>query len=319
MHRNQHGWSRWSALPGLGLLVLQMTAAAQPRAPVPALLQVARRHFDNLEYEQALVELLSAQRLTRTQDELVSLLLLKGIILAELGNKAESSSAFREALSLRPGAVLPPDVSPKIRRQFEAVSAALAVAKPEPEEQPTKPGPRAEPRPARAAQPPNAPAMAEASAPPASTVQPPAALPQVNVVVSPNQEINFAPLLTPFPATAPSGAVDVNRSQALDPHILIPVGAGGALAIAGGVFWALAKKEFNKIESGDPRLNSLSAVQGSASSGRTYQTVGFSLMGAGLVGMGLAAGLYGMDGARSPVDLSVGTNGSQMVLRGRWR
>jgi hypothetical protein len=310
-----------------------MTAAAQAQTPVPALLQKARRHFDNLEYERALVELVSAQPRTRTQDERVPLLLLKGIILAELGKKAEASGAFREALRLRPGAVLPSNVSPKISRQFEAVSEALAVAEPEPEKRPTKRAARAAPRPARSAEPEKAPAMAVAPvSPPAGAVQsgnmgaqgqghaqPPAALPQINVVVTPNQEVNIAPAVTPFSSTDPSGTGDVHRSQVLDPHILIPAGAGGALAIAGGIFWGLARKELKKIESGDPRLDSLSAVQSSASNGRAYQTVGFSLMGAGLVGMGLAAGLYGMDRAGSPVDLGVGTNGNQMVLHGRWQ
>jgi tetratricopeptide (TPR) repeat protein len=298
----------------LVVLLLQVTASAQAQAPVPPFLQKARRHFDNLEYERALVELLGAQRLTRNQDELVSLLLLKGIVLAELGKKAEASGAFREALRLRPGAVLPSDVPPKISRQFEAVSEALAVAELEPKERPTKPGPRASPPPpASTVQAGNADVQGQSQA------QPPAVLPQINVVVSPNQEVNIAPPVTPLPAAAtPSGEGDVHGSRALDSHILIPAGAGGALAIAGGIFWGLARKEFKKIESGDPRLNSLAAVQDTASNGRTYQTVGFSLMGAGLVGLGLAAGLYGVDGRGSPVELSVGTNGRQAVLYGRW-
>ena len=314
MHRSQYGWSCWRALLGLGLL-LQVTAAAQVRTPVPPLLQVARRHFDNLEYERALVELLSAQRLTRTQDERVSLLLLKGIVLAEMGKKAEASSAFKEALRLQPEAALPPDVSPKISLQFEAISAALAVAKLEPEKRPTKPGPRASPPPpAESVQ------AGRADAQGQSHAQPPAALPQINVVVAPIQEVNIAPPVTPLPAAAtPSGAVDVHKSRVLDPHILIPAGTGGVLAIAGGVFWGLARKEFKKIESDDPRLDSLSAVQGSVSNGRTYQTVGFSLMGAGLVGLGLAVGLYRMEGAGSPpVELVMGTNGRQALLHGRW-
>jgi tetratricopeptide (TPR) repeat protein len=300
MRLSEHDWSRWRALLGLSILLVQVTAAAQAQTPVQALLQEARRRFDNLEYERTLVELLSAQRLTRTQDELVSIFLLKGIVLAELGKKAEASDAFREALRLRPGAVLPLDVSPKISRQFEAVSEALAVAKPERKKRSTKPAPQAE---------------AQQTLP-----QLPAALPQINVVVTPSQEVNIMPPVSPFPAAATlSSAMDTTRSRGLDSRILIPAGAGGALAIAGGIFWGLARKEFSKIESDDARLDNLQAVQGSASNGRTYQTVGFSLMGAGLVGLGVAAGLYGMDRTGSPMELTVGTQGSQLILHGRWR
>jgi tetratricopeptide (TPR) repeat protein len=336
MPRREHVWSRWRTLLGLGVLLLQVTAAAREQAPVQALLQEARRRFDNLEYERALVELLSAQRLTRIQDELVSIHLLKGIVLAELGKKAEASEAFREALRLRPGAVLPLEVSPKISRQFEAVSEALAVTKLEPEKRSTESGPQAEPRPTPPGPPQKAPALVAPSAPPPanaaqaekaavqgqSQAQPPAALPQINVVVTPNQEVNIVPPAYPVmplsPMTTPAGAVEAHRSRPLSPHILIPAGAGGALAITGGIFWGLARKEFSKIESDDPRLDSLTAVQGSASNGRTYQTVGLSLMGAGLVSLGLAAGLYGMDKTDSPMELSVGVNGTQAVLHGRW-
>lgn len=320
MRRSQTDWSHWKALLCLSILLLQATATAQAKTPVQALLQEARRRFDNLEYERTLVELLSAQRITRTQDELVPILLLKGIVLAELGKKAEASDTFREALRLRPGAVLPVDVSPKIARQFDAVSEALAVAKPAPEKRSKKPAPRAAPQPAPSEESQKAPTLAPPPVQGQSHAQPPAALPQINVVVTPNQEVNIAPPVSPVSAAAtPWSAMDATRGRGLDSHILIPAGAGGALAIAGGIFWGLARKEHSKIESDDPRLDSLQAVQGSASNGRTYQTVGFSLIGAGLVGLGLAAGLYGMDRTDPPVELIVGTQGSQVVLHGRWR
>jgi len=320
MRRSEHDWRSWRALLGLSILLFQVTAAAQAKTPVQALLQEARRRFDNLEYERTLVELLSAQRLTRTQDELVSILLLKGIVLAELGKKAEASDTFREALRLRPAAVLPVDVSPKIARQFDAVSETLTVAKPEPQKRSKKPTPRAEPPPTPSEESQKASSLASPAVQVQSYAQPPAALPQISVVVTPNQEVNIAPPVSPVSAAAtPSSAMEATRGRGLDSHILIPAGAGGALAIAGGIFWGLARKEHSKIESDDPRLDSLQAVQSSASNGRTYQTVGFSLMGAGLVGLGLAAGLYGMDRTDSPVELIVGTQGSQVVLHGRWQ
>jgi hypothetical protein len=64
MRRSQTDWSHWRALLCLSILLLQATATAQAKTPVQALLQEARRRFDNLEYERTLVELLSAQRLS---------------------------------------------------------------------------------------------------------------------------------------------------------------------------------------------------------------------------------------------------------------
>jgi tetratricopeptide (TPR) repeat protein len=316
MHRSKHGWNCWRPLLGLGVLLLQVTAAAQSQPSVQALLQEARRRFETLEYERALVELHSAQRLSPVQDELVSIHLLRGVALAELGKTGEASDAFREALRLRPGAVLPLEVSPKISQQFQAISAALAVSKLESRKRSTESEPRPEPRLAPPEQPQKPPDIAASSPPqPASAAQAPSPLlPNINVTVNPsqNQEVNIMPPNSPVMPSPP-------RSQVLDRHILIPAGAGGVLAIAGGVFWGLARKEYKKIESDDPHLNSLPALEGSASNGRTYQTVGFGLMGAGLVGLGVAVGLYGMNREDSPVEFSVGTTGSQAVLHGKWQ
>jgi tetratricopeptide (TPR) repeat protein len=269
-------------------------------------LQKARQLYDNLQYERALEELRGVQPSALTRDERISIFLFKGILLAELLRSEEAAAAFKEALDLQPSASLPLDVSPKLSLQFEAVRATLAVVKPQPEKPSTKPEPLTELRP-----PPPPPEQPQQASAEVQSVQQP--LIYVAPVTQQKVEVYNQPAATP---AVPEAKVDTSR--VLDSHILIPAGAGGALAIAGGVFWGLARKEFSRIESNDPRLGSLSEVQTSASHGRTYQTVGFSLMGAGLVGLGLAAGLYGMDRADSPAGLSVGINSNQVVLSGRW-
>jgi tetratricopeptide (TPR) repeat protein len=305
MYHSERARSHWKLLLGLSVLLLQLTAAAQSQTPAQACLRKARQLYDSLQYERALKALQCVPSGVLTQDERISILLFKGIFLAELLRQEEASAAFKEALLLQPGALLPLDVSPKISLQFEAVRAALAVAKPQTEKPTTRPGSQKELRP-----------------PPPPPEQPQKALVEVQSVQQPL--IYVAPVTQQKvevhnqPATPAVRAEEVHTSRVLDSHILIPAGAGGALAIAGGVFWGLARKEFSRIESNDPRLGSLSELQTSASHGRTYQTVGFSLMGAGLVGLGLAAGLYGMDRTDSPAELSVGLNSNQVVLSGRW-
>ncbi|HYI02922.1 hypothetical protein [Hyalangium sp.] len=317
-HVGPSSWSRWSALTGLSVLLLHLSAAAQGQRLAKAYIQEARNQYEDLEYERALVELHSAQQRARTQEELVFIYLFKGILLGELGRKAEASAAFKEALLLRPGAPLPLEVSPKIRQQFEAVDAALTVAKP----------PSRQKAPTAATPPSPMPAGAVTTKTP-STQEPrqaetPTAPPSISVVVTPEVVVNNSPHIQQdtsltVEATPGVSAAGVYGKGALSTRVLVPASAGGALMITGGIFWGLAKKEYSRLESADPSLATLSDVKRSASHGSTYQKVGFSLMGAGLVGLGLAVGLYGMGEPDSPIEFGVGTNGTLAVFHGRWR
>ncbi len=336
MHHRDPCWNRWRALSGLIVLLLHLTATAQTQTRVQASLQKVRQLYDTFQYESALEELRGARQHAQRDEEIVPLLLYKGIFLAELLRKEEASAAFTEALRLRPDASLPENISPKINLQFEAVRAALAVSKPEPEGRPSEPALREAPRPPAPAQPQKAlagtatPATPSADAAQAekiavqalNQIQLPATLPPINVVLVPNQEVNIVPPAPPdaplSKVATPAGAVQEYSSHSPGSRILIPAGAGGALVIAGGVFWGLARKELSGITKDPPHLETFADAERSASRGRTYEAVGFSLLGAGLVGLGLAASLYAMD-ENSPVDLSVGTTGTVTVLQGRWR
>jgi hypothetical protein len=79
----------------------------------------ARRLYEELEYEQALVQLQWAKPHVRTSEQEVSLGLLEGIVLGDMGERGPSLAAFHAALLLDPEAKLPLKVAPKVARDFE--------------------------------------------------------------------------------------------------------------------------------------------------------------------------------------------------------
>lgn len=96
-------------------------ASAQADA-VERYLTAASRLYENLEYERALEQLKRAKSISgRTVDDDVAIALYEGIILADLGKKEDSISAFKEGLYLKPDAKLPVRVSPKVVSNFEGV------------------------------------------------------------------------------------------------------------------------------------------------------------------------------------------------------
>jgi tetratricopeptide (TPR) repeat protein len=270
-------WSQWRALSGVALLLLQLSATAQEKSQAQALVESALRYYESLEYERAIEELQRAQLRARTEDETVSILLHQGIILSELGRMEEATAAFESALRLRPDARLPVAVAPKIAQRFEEVRVGVEEA--------LRTDAKGAP-----------PSPGEHLSPPAGEPQPPALSVQ---------------------ATSSAAVPDAFAKRVLQPRILVPAIAGGTLLIAGGVSWGVAKSEYSRLKGDDPGLMTLSAVRSSASRGRKYQTVGFSLMGAGLVGLGLAVGLYAEDALHSP-SWGVGTNGTSAFIQGRW-
>ncbi|WP_164017366.1 tetratricopeptide repeat protein [Pyxidicoccus trucidator] len=132
---NFWGISARTLLLGL-VLVLPGRAFAQRSAPAvlntsakeDALqdrLQTAARLYEELEYEQALDALAQTKTLAKTDDERAQVALYEGVVLADLGQRPRSLTAFREALSLKLDARLPVKVSPKVERDFEAVRAEV--------------------------------------------------------------------------------------------------------------------------------------------------------------------------------------------------
>ncbi|WP_224360315.1 tetratricopeptide repeat protein [Hyalangium versicolor] len=283
------------------LLVLHpLAASAQRQDSAQAYIRAARRYFENLEYERALQALDRAQRRARTKDDTVAILLHEGIILAEMGKSQEATAAFKSALRLKPDAQLPLVVSPKIENQFQPLRqeamkhAAHATAKAAPEPKPATP--------------------------------PPSIAPSENVSATqsePAQANVSAPQSTPTPRSAPlqegvSITENASHGRALGPRVLVPAITGGVLLIAGGISWNMARSEYSKLEHDDPSLNTRDDVDHSASRGKTLQTVGFGLLGAGLVGLGIATGLYVTQEPETSVSLAVGTDGRSAFIQGRW-
>ncbi|QRN97565.1 hypothetical protein JRI60_00265 [Archangium violaceum] len=103
------------------------------------------------------------------------------------------------------------------------------------------------------------------------------------------------------------------RSRALLPGI-----AGGVLLAAGGVSYGLSRVELSRLRTDDAGLVTRADAHDSASRGKTYQAVGLGLLGAGVVGLGAATGLYLLGSPTEPVALGVSTDGTSAFVYGRW-
>ncbi|WP_143177760.1 tetratricopeptide repeat protein [Cystobacter ferrugineus] len=112
----------------------------------------------------------------------------------------------------------------------------------------------------------------------------------------------------------PPETISSSRSRALLPTIV-----GGVLLAAGGVSYGLARSELSKLRGDDPRLATYADAQASASRGKTFQTMSLGLAGAGVVGLGVAAGLYLLGGPSQPMALGVSTDGTSAFVHGSWQ
>ncbi|WP_342377762.1 tetratricopeptide repeat protein [Myxococcus stipitatus] len=90
----------------------------------------AIRLYEDLEYELALERLKRARSLPHDASEAISMSLLRGIILADMGRWDAARKDFQDALQRQLDVQLPLSVSPKVTREFEAqrekVRGALA-------------------------------------------------------------------------------------------------------------------------------------------------------------------------------------------------
>lgn len=103
-------------------LMLVSPAWSQPPGPdFQARMSAASQSYEELDYEHALEQLDAAKAVARDDGERSRVAVLQGIVLADLGRRPESLSAFKQGLSLVPDAQLPVKVSPKVSRDFEDV------------------------------------------------------------------------------------------------------------------------------------------------------------------------------------------------------
>ncbi|WNG42703.1 hypothetical protein F0U60_00290 [Archangium minus] len=119
---------------------------------------------------------------------------------------------------------------------------------------------------------------------------------------------------------SPTSVTKVARSGGMRSRAWLPAALGGVLLAGGGGFYALARNEQSKLRGDDSSLVTLQDVERSASRGSTYQAVGMGLAGAGVVGLGLATGMYLLGEPAEPqkVELGLSTNGTSAFVYGRW-
>jgi tetratricopeptide (TPR) repeat protein len=119
------------------LLVAASAAAEEPPAPAGpgvtirdisanAHLAAAIRLYQKLDLDAALAELQLAEADAKnSQDELVQVLIYRGLIYSETGKLSDASDQFKRALAMRPWAEVPPDTSPRIAKNFSDARKSL--------------------------------------------------------------------------------------------------------------------------------------------------------------------------------------------------
>lgn len=169
-------------------------------APANVHLAAAQRLYQKLDLDAALAELQLAETPRTSEDEMVQVLIYRGLIFSETGKAADATDQFKRALAMRPWAEVPPETSPRIAKAFnEARKSVWGMAS-------VKPPRRRAPPPQSAASPtaaaPAAPAAAPIAAPAAPILAPAAP-------IAPQS----APIATPAPAPGAIPATTVKQEQ----------------------------------------------------------------------------------------------------------
>jgi hypothetical protein len=304
-------------------------AAGAEGGEIKAVVAAIERLYEALEYERALEQVQHARRLHLSVDEDITIYLYEGILFAELGRQREAAAAFRAGLSLAalflPKDVkLPISVSPKIAQGFEVVRQELqrGMAANAVKRETEKPPVESEPQrtsPAHLAE--VAEGLKVHQEPQHSGLkQPTEELRDGELQPRVQLQERMVPLLEGTPGSA---ATVVSEGKSAVSRPLVAGITGGMLLAAGAVSWRLAKHEQSRLHQAAPPTPF--DVRSATSRGRTYQTIGFSLMGAGIVGLGVAAGLYVLRAPDAPATLpdapatlGVGMTATALFLHGRW-
>ncbi|WP_147443502.1 hypothetical protein [Corallococcus sicarius] len=288
---------RWAVLSlvavllGGTVLIPRGVRAEAQQGMVQMYVRSARQLYDNLEYERALEQLSRARAHSTGEADDVLLSLYEGVLLADLGKNEASTTAFKAALLLQPEAKLPVKVSPKVERRFEDVRRQVRRKLANQAARGVDPG---------------APPGLEPGAQARPVEETPA------VVASQSMPVAQA---EPSPASA-----EVSGRRGLRERAWIPAAVGGALLVGGGVSYLQSRHERSRLRNDDESIETVQDLDRSVSRGRTSQTVGLVLAGAGVVGLGVSAGMYllGAPSAPAKVGWSLGTDGTSALVFGRW-
>lgn len=89
-------------------------------------LAAAVRLYQKLDLDAALAELQIAEGAAKdNQDDMVQVLVYRGLIYSETGKLGEASDQFKRALAIRPWAEVPPETSPRIAKNFSDARRSL--------------------------------------------------------------------------------------------------------------------------------------------------------------------------------------------------
>lgn len=109
--------------------------------------------------------------------------------------------------------------------------------------------------------------------------------PKVEPKVEPKAE---EPQVVASAEPEPTEAATVTRKGGGGSPALITGIASGAVLVGGATFFTLAQVANNRLTTGDKTIASYGEAQKYAQQGRVFETVGWSMMGAGVVGLGVA-------------------------------
>lgn len=115
----------------------------------------------------------------------------------------------------------------------------------------------------------------------------------------------------------PRGAGFVKGGKPLRPAYLLPIASGGVMA-SGAALLALSKQERWRIVNFKPGEETSADLERRSARGELYQRVGFGLIGAGLVGLGIAAAMHEGREPEPALTVGVGTSGASLLIHGRW-
>jgi tetratricopeptide (TPR) repeat protein len=129
----------------------QSSSGAAPVVTGNTHLAAAMRLYQKLDLDAALAELQLAEGGAKdNQDDMVQVLIYRGLIYSETGKLGEASDQFKRALAIRPWAEVPADTSPRIGKLFSEARRSLwgmASVKPPQKRIPPPPDPAAAPVP----------------------------------------------------------------------------------------------------------------------------------------------------------------------------
>lgn len=299
---------------GAALLILcsaQEAWAANPTAPksANALLPVVEKLYNDFEFDAALDTIKKAYAVPGNGPaELTWLGLMEGLIYIELNRNGPAKIAFKRALSLDPTVKLPYEGPPIAGKIFREVQKELKIAT-EPAAATPGTNPSAEPTPWTPQPLPSPPKPGPSSA--VLTV------PELPAPLRSDAYTQFA-----FEAAPAPGAVNLSISA----HRVPPrtrwltwtsLGVGAGCAVAGGAFLASAQATSRALAVADEHIVTRDQLNQTVAWGKTAQSLGWSLMTIGIVGLGTGAVLYTLPNAAAPsVSVGVAPTG-QVFVSGR--